>query len=562
MRKHKLLALMLVLVMAVSIALTGCGGGTTPADNSTTAQPQQTEAKIDADQTLNIVGYDFKSLDTVAESDAESFTTMLNVFETLYRETEKGQVPAGATGVKVSSDGLVYTFTLRDAKWSDGQPVTAQQYVYAWKRLINPDNAYDYGTYLNMVKNVAEYRDGNAKIDDVGIKALDDKTLEVTLAHPTPYFINLMSFSILAPQREDLVKSLGDQYGQAWDKMVYNGPFVVSNYQKGSSIEYKKNPNYWDAANVKLEKAVCPIIQEQATLIQLFQAKQLDQTGASGDYIKQLDAGKDAGGYDHIQGFDGGTYYGIFNMKNPVLANLKVRQAIIAAFDKQAFLDTVYKRFVPSYGIVAPKILLGNDEFRSKAGEPQKDLINSIKDPKALMAEGLKEVGINDPSQFKVKLLYGQQTSTSSASAQFVQNQLESKLGIKAEIQFSVDSPAYFTAREEGQFDICLGGWGPDYNDVSTYFGLWTTNDANNNGKYSNKEFDQLVADGAKELDNAKRFEMYKKAEKILVADDPAIFTTFYSDYQTFRYKWVKGLYLPMFGGYYALKDAYIQGRE
>lgn len=560
MRKHKLLALVLTLVMAASLILSGCNK---PADTKQPTSPTQAAGeKLDADQTMSIVGYDYKSLDTTTESDAESFTTMMNVFEGLYREFPDGVKPAMASGVQVSADGLTYTFTLRDAKWSDGKPVTAKDFEYAWKRLIDPNNASDYGSFLNMVKNVPEYQAGKAKIEDVGIKAKDDKTFVVTLGTVTPYFVNLTPFSGLAPQREDVVKSLGDQYGQSWQKIVYNGPFTISNYQKGSVIEYSKNANYWDAANVKLTKATCPIIKEQATLIQMFQSKQLDQTGASGDYIAQLDSKKDAGGYDHVTGTDGGTYYGIFNMQNKVMANLKVRQAIIAAFDKQSFLDTVYKRHITSYAMVAPKILLGNDEFRTKAGNPQKDLMASIKDPKALMADGLKEAGVTDLANFKIKLLFGQQTSTSSAQAQFIQNQLDSKLGVKSEIVYSVDSPAYFTARKNGQFDICLGGWGPDYNDVSTYFGLWMTGDANNNGKWSNKEFDQLVTAGAKELDNAKRFADYQKAEKILVADDPAVFTTFYSDLQTFRYKWLKGMFMPMFGGYYSLRDVYVVGRK
>lgn len=569
MRKHKLSLILLVLVMAVTIALTGCGSK--PADNQQTSgsQSQGQAAQLDADQTINIVGYDFKSLDASAESDVESFTTFNQVYEGLAREVVNADgteqtILAGASKMDVSSDGLVYTFTIRDgAKWSDGKPVTAQDYEFSWKRLIDPNNAFDYETFLSMVKNVPEYQDGKASINDVGIKALDDKTFQVTLSTPTPYFEKMISFAGLVPEREDVFKALGQNYGQDYTKMVYNGPFVISDYQKGSKIEYTKNPNYWDAANVKLQKAEAPIVSEPATLIQMFQSKQLDMVGATGDYIAQLDANKDAGGYTHITGTNASSFYIIFNMKNPVFASAKVRQAMSAAFDRQAYLDTVFKRNVPSYGIVPTQILVGDQDYRKNITEPVKSLISSTTDPKALLVEGLKDMGMDtDPSKITLTLLSGPQTSLSSASNQFIQNQFESKLGIKVDIQYAVDSPTYFQSRTKGQFDLCTGGWGADYNDASSYFGIFQSTDGNNNGKYSDKQYDDLVAAAAKETDSAKRLDDYKQAEQILLVTDPAVITTYYQDLQTFKYNYVKGLAQPLFGGYYLLRDAYIQGKK
>lgn len=554
MRKHKLLAVLLMIALTATVALAGCNKSKDPASGN--------KDKIDADQTFKIVGYNFSSLDTAAESDSESFTTYSQVFEGLYRVTPKGDVPALAEKTDVSSDGLTYTFTIKDAKWSDGKAISAKDFEFAWKRLIQPE--HDYAHFIDMVKGVPEFIAGTGKIEDVGIKATDDKTFVVTLSHPTPYFTALLSFNGLSPQREDIFTSLGDSYGQAWDKIVYNGPFTVTEYAKDGKIVYTKNANYWDAANVKLQKAECPIINEPATLIQMFQGKELDYTGASGDNIAMLDQGKDAGGYNHITGTDGSTFYIIFNMQNPVFKSVKVRQALIAAFDKKSFLDTAFKRNIVSGGMVAPNIALGDKMFRELGGDPgpQVKLASSISDPKALLLEGLKEEGITDPSTVKLKMLMGAQSTLGSTIAQFTQQQFESKLGIKIEIQFSADNPAYFDARTKGQFDICQGGWGPDYNDVSTYFGLWKTGDGNNNGKWSNAEFDKLVDQGAAELDNAKRLEEYQKAEQILVADDPAYISTYYRDIQGFQYNYVKDLYIPTFGGYYILRDLYIQGRQ
>lgn len=554
MRKNKLLSVLLMIALTATVALAGCG----KSQNPTTGN----QDKIDADQTFRIVGYNFSSLDTAAESDAESFTTYSQVFEGLYRETPEGNKPALAEKTDVSADGLTYTFTIRDAKWSDDKPVTAKDFEFAWKRLIQPE--HDYCHFIDMVKGVPEFIAGTGKIEDVGITAKDDKTLVVTLSNPTPYFTALLAFSGLCPQREDIFTSLGDNYGQAWDKIAYNGPFTITEYAKDGKIVYTKNEKYWDAANIKLQKAECPIINEQATLIQMFQGKELDYTGASGDNIAMLDQGKEAGGYTHVTGTDGGSFYIIFNMQNPILKNVKVRQAMIAAFDKKAFLDTAFKRNIVSGGMVAPNISLGDKKYRELDGDmgPQIKFASSISDPKALMLEGLKEAGITDPSKVTLKLLMGQQSSLGSTIAQFTQQQFQSKLGIKIEIQFSADNPAYFDARTKGQFDLCQGGWGPDFNDVATYFGLWKTGDGNNNGKWSNAEFDKLVDEAATSSDNAKRLEDYTKAEQILVVDDPAYISTYYRDIQGFQYNYVKNLFLCTFSGYYILRDVYIQGRQ
>lgn len=568
MRKHKILALALTLIMTVSLVLAGCGKKTeTPAQGGETQQPtEQTGDKLDADQTLRIIGYDFKSLDTAAESDAETFTTFNQVFEGLAREQDDHKIVlAGAESMDVSDDGLVYTFHLRkDAKWSDGKPVTAKDYEFGWKRLINPDNAFDYMQFLYMIKNVPEYQDKKAKIEDVGIKAVDDYTFQVTLSTKTPFFPNMLSFNGLAPQREDVFNTLGKDYGQAWDKLVYNGPFTIADYQKGSKIVYKKNPNYWDAKNVKLETAECTITSEVATLVQMFQAKQQDQVTASGDFIAQLNSGASAGGYENIHINDASSYYIIFNFNTPLLKSLKIRQALSAAFDRQGLLDTVYKSNIVALGFLPPGLFVGDKEFRKEVpDEPTKKLLDEVKDPKALFIEGLKELNMDpDPSKAKLKLLMGQATSTTTAYAQYLQNQFETKIGVKVEIQHAVDSPAYFQARTKGEFDLCAGGWGADFNDVSNFMDIFVSKNGNNNGKYNSPTYDDLIAKAAAETDTAKRVEMYKEAEDLLLYKDCAIISTYYRDRQIFRYTWAKGIELPLFGGYYSLRNAYIQGRE
>lgn len=569
MKRHRVFALILTLIITASLIFGGCGKIAETQEFNVPAENTAAGDKLDANQTIYVRGYDYKSLDPSAESDAATFTCFNQVFEGLGREIfENGAdrvILAGAEKMDVSKDGLVYTFTIRNgSKWSDGKDVTAHDYEFSWKRLINPDNAYDYMHFLDFVKGVPEYIEKKGKIEDVGIKALDDRTFQVTLSSPVPYFDKMLSFGCLVPQREDIFNRLGKDYGQAWDKIVYNGPFKIDEYAKGSKIVYVKNEQYWDAQNVKLTRVEAPIVEEQATMVQLFQAKQFENfKDAAGDYIEQLKSQKDAGGYDYITGTTASVFYLIFNFKNPVLSNAKVRKAITVAFDKQAFLDTVYKRFIPAYGIVPDQLMTGDKVYRREVPEPEKKLFDEIKDPKALFIEGLKEMNMDpDPAKVKLLLLMPPASSTRSAAAQFTQNQIETALGCNVEIQFAVDTPAYFQSRTNGEFDLCHGGWGADFNDISSYFQIFTSEDGNNNGKYNNKEYDNLVNAAIPELDNEKRLDMFRQAEEILLYKDPAVVSTYYDDVQTFRYKYVKGLIQPLFGGYYILRDAYIQGRN
>lgn len=558
MKKRKLLsAIVAGMVLSATLALTGCSKSGDDSQSS----------KIDSAQEINLVGYEYKTLDPSAASDTETFTTYTQVYEGLTREvTKDGKVTtelAGAEKIDKSADGTVYTIKLRDAKWSDGKTVTAKDYEFSWKRLCDPKVSEDYLMFLDEigVKGAKEFAEGKGKADNIGVKATDDKTLVVSLKQPTPFFENALAFKCLVPQREDKVKELGSQYGQDYAKMVYNGPFIVSEFAKGSKIVYKKNENYWDEKNVKLQAATANILEEPTTIAKMFDSKELDVADTkymTGDVLVNEKKRADSGEVDRISGVDASTYYLVFNTKTKALSNSKVRLAISEAFERQAFLDTVFKRNLPAMGIVPSRISVGDKEYRKAVDEPLK----SVKDdPKKLFEEGLKEAGITDPSKVELNLLSAKASSLTQAQGQFIQNQIEKDFGIKVKITHAVDGPSYFNSRSKGEFDICLGGWGADYNDVNSFFGLFMTGNGNNNGKYSNPEYDKLVTDANKELDVDKRINLFKKAENILIAQDAAVAPIYYRDVNTFTQKYVKGFYVPLFGGYYDLKNAYIQGK-
>ena len=401
MQTKKLLTAVVAGVFLTStVLLSGCGSKTP----DTTNTKQTSEVKKDADQTLNVVGYEYKTLDPAQASDAETFTTYTHVFEGLVREVEKdGKVTtelAGAEKMDVSADKTVYTFTLRKgAVWSDGVPVKAQDYVFGWKRQADPKIGSDYMTFLAEIgvkgadelmaavnnKQEAKYQQ---LLDNLGVKAVDDNTFQVTLKAPTAYFESAIAFKGLVPGREDLAKKLGDKYGSEFSTMVYNGPFVISDFQKGSKIVYKKNEKYWDAKNISLTQINANIIDEPATMVKMLQGKELDlvTTSIVGDDLTKLKKDAQAGEYTYKSGYDTSAYFLYLNTNNgkvnPVLKNAKVRKALSLAFNRQQFLDVVYQRNIVSYGIVPNGIMAGDKDYRKEVAEPLKDVKD---DPKALM---------------------------------------------------------------------------------------------------------------------------------------------------------------------------------
>lgn len=567
MKRKKVLALVLTGVVATSGVLAGCGSSNDAADSNKT----QTTDTPDKEQVLNLVGYDFKTLDPSLVSDSESSTSLTNVYEGLMKEVdENGKATvkeAGCEKYELSDDKLTYTFHLRkDAKWTDGKPVTADQYVYSWKRLINPKTGSDYMTLLAELnvkgaQDIIDAADAKKPTDDLveklGVEAKDDYTFVVHLEKPTPFFINAMSFDDLVPIREDKVKEQGDKFGSDPKTTVYNGPFTITEYQKGSKIVYTKNDKYWGAKDIKLQTCNGSIINETTTLVKMFEGGELDVTGASKDDLARLKQKAQNKECQYVQGVDTGAYFNYVNVTRPIVKNKKVRQALSLAVDRKEMLDVVYKRCIPSYGIAPEGISCGDKDYRKEVKESIK---TDKEQAKKLMTEGLKEEGV-EASNAKVTMLFGPKTSTTQAMGDYFQKLYKDTFGINLVLDYSPDSQSYFKKRQASDFDLCGGGWSADYNDVSSYFGVFLGANPNNNSKFKNAEYDKLVKDAASEQDNNKRMDMYKKAEEILIKDEAAVIPTYYADINSFRKNYVKGFENPKFGGYYNLRTVYISGK-
>ncbi|MGY0372581.1 peptide ABC transporter substrate-binding protein [Clostridium sp. JNZ J1-5] len=558
--KKRILAVVMTATLAASVMLTGCGGG----DKKGATDAGKGQANVQANGTLNLDLPEIKSLDSAQGQDVASFTPINAAFEGLARVNDGKLEPAGSTW-KVSEDGKTYTFTLKDFNWSDGKAVTAKDFEYSWRRLVNPATKAPYGTFLNgIVKNAEKISAGKAKPEELGVTAKDDKTLVVELERQVPYFLEMVAFPSLYPVREDVVKAQGDKYGTDPTKMVFNGPFVVTDWQKGAKMTLKKNDKYYDAAAVKLGTVTLQDIKELQTKYQMFTAKQLDAIPGTGEYAQKLKDDAAAGKIDFREAKQPSSFYMMFNMngKNKLLTNKNIRLALSLAIDRDAYVNKIYKRGYVSYGLVPDVIKCGDKNYRAEVQEPLKAVIDQKKDPKALFVQGLKELGLNpDPSKYTLKYLGQGNTAFDKQSGEFYQNQWQTKLGIKIVLESPASFSDYLVKAQAGEFEIATSGWGADYNDPDSFISLFQKDNGNNHSKYYNPKYEDILKKLAAETDSAKRVELFKQAEQLLVVEDAGIAPTFYKDLKAAKQKYVQGIQYPAFGPNYELKWAYVEGK-
>ncbi|MDF2674277.1 MAG: hypothetical protein K0R09_2545 [Clostridiales bacterium] len=559
MKNKKWLGLILVLVVALSAGLTGCKKDTP-------------SANADAEQFLNTIMFEQRTLDISDAEDVDSAQVLTETMEGLTRVESNGTndeiKPGIAKDWKVSDDGLVYTFNLRDAKWTDGKPVTAQQFVDSWLRLLDPEKGYGYSYFAYDVKGATKYNAGEGSKEDVGVKAVNDTTFEVTLERPTPYFIKKVGFKNLFPIRIEEVEAQGETYGTDFTKMSFNGPYVITEYISNNKIVLEKNATYWDAENVKLAKITMQEITETSTLMQMYESNQIDLVGASGDYLKSFREKAKAGEFVHYSGGAAGTYYFSVNVQggpSGLMSNEKVRKAMAYALDREDIATNVYSRYLPAYGLVPPSLSIGDKEYRSEVAQQIEEDIkayDTIDKVTALYKEGLTELGKDPNGTYEILYLASGTDALNKSRQEYYQNAFQKLPGLKVNIQVAADSNQFWDLFDALEYDFVLSGWIGDYDDPMTFMDLWVTGGGNNGIKYSSADYDKLMNDEIyKEVEDPKRMEVFAKAEKVLAKDMPII-PVFYTDKNLFVHNYVKGAQFPLFGATYELKYAYTEGRQ
>lgn len=574
MKIRKLVTTLLVVTVLTTTMGTfvGCGG-----ENNSSSGNVATAEK-DKEQHLNLVMQNFSTLDPNDARNTSEFQIITQVQEGLTRvfSDEKGNEkiePAGAKSWDISKDGLVWTFHLRDQKWSDGKAVTAQNYVDSIIRLLNPDKAFSYSFFANDIKNAQEYYNKKVKAEDVGVKAIDDKTLEITLAKPTPQFEKKIGFVCLFPIRLDAIEAGGETWATDATKQVYNGPFVIKEWVKEHSIILEKNPNYWDADNVSLQTVTMTIVDEVSTQAQLFESKQIDAVEGNQDYTDKWVKMAEKGDFIYLKGNNPTMNFIGFNHKtggpSGLMNNPKIKKALSLAIDREEFIDTLYGRHYPAYSYIPFGVKVGDKDFRKDVEEPLKKVYEEYKGNneklQGLFKEGLKEVN-KDEDLSKVTLTYI--TAGASALQKSIQEYLkqtwENKLGIKIDLQVFGDAKVFSATRNKDQYDILGNGWTGDYNDPMTFVDLWVSNSGFSKffGNYSSKEYDSIFAKLDGEVDIEKREKIYAELEEQLVVKDCAMAPYMHLDARHFYHNYVKNLSITTFGSIYEFSRAYTAGRE
>ena len=532
-------------LVALGLALTACGSNSS-------------KSGLADKQVLNwSYASELPSMDLSTATDTISFDQLNSTMEGIYRIGKNSKVEPGlATKTEVSKDGLTYTFTLRkNDKWSNGDPVTAQDFVYSWRRTVDPKTGSQYAYLFDGIANANDIIAGKKAVDTLGIKAEGKYKLVVTLEKKLPYFKLLMGFPVFFPQNQNVVEKYGKKYGTAAKYLVYNGPFKMEGWS-GSNLSWKlvKNKNYWDKKDVKLSQINFSVNKSTTTSYNLYQSKKLDYTPLSTEQAKQL-KGKD--GYQVLK--EARTNYLEFNETNKVFANKKIRQALSYAVNRQVLADKVLGAgTLPSLGIVSRDLAFNKGKDFAVAAKTTAGVTYNKAKAQKLLKEGLAEVG---QSKLSFTLL-GDDTDVSKQVTESLQSQIQQTL---PDVDVSVSNVPFKTRlqrSEDGDFDVVLSAWGADFADPISFLDLFTSDNSYNNGKWKNAEYDKLItASKTTDAGNVdKRWDDMVKASKIL-SEDQGVAPLYQLNVAYMLNPSVKGVIQNTAGVTWSFKDAYIANK-
>ncbi|MDR3051236.1 MAG: peptide ABC transporter substrate-binding protein [Oscillospiraceae bacterium] len=478
---------------------------------------------------------------------------LFNVFEGLvtYDTADGSLIPGNAESWTVSEDGLTYTFTLREGlKWSDGSALTAKDYLYAFKRILTPATVAQYlGLVTDYVAGAQDYYDGTGSEEALGVKAPDDRTLVITLTAPAPYFLAILTMWTFDPVQQATVEANGERWTASPDTYVVNGPFKVSEINLGESVVLVKNPEYYDADKVKLEKITFRYITDMGTALMAYESGEVDGSRSfpPTDYAR-LRSGDN--GLVIVPAY-ATTYYDINNAKAPY-DNVLVRKALNLAIDRTSLIeDVIQTPATPAYTLIAPGYVVDGKDFvegRSTFGlSPTAD----VEGARAALAEA----GYPNGEGFPALQLSYYTNDTTKKTAEALAAMLSENLNITVEIS-NEDWAVYYNNIQAGNYDIGAMGWGADYLHPMTFLPLLKTGDPNNLVGYSNPAYDELVTKAQGETDPAAAVKLMQDAENIASAEYPLLNLFYRSNTMLLRPK-VQG-YLFDYSGNIYFKTAHI----
>lgn len=537
MKFRKILAMVMVLALLCA-TFAACGdtsGTSSSAGTSSTASDSGDSSAAEEGETatggsggtLNMRNtMEPTSLNTLLATYAYDFTPINAMIECLYRDDENDvPQPAGAETVDISDDKLVYTFHLReDATWSNGDPVVATDYEFAWQQALNPEVASDYAYMLYFIHNAEPYFNGEVEWSEVGVKVIDEYTLEVTLDNPLPYATDLFAFPTLAPINQKFYEEVGaDKYATDAEYFCCNGMYELTEWSHNSQIVFQKREDYWNADAVGPDEIVYKIITDSQAGLNSYLSREIDYTDLdSGEVVQQAEAA----------GFEVGvkparsSYYLIVNTEDEFMSNQNLRLALAYSIDKQALVDTVYQNDnQPMTSFTPPAIMGANDSSFQEALVAERGEMypgsGDLEKAQEYLQAALEELGCT-AADLNLSIDCADDSLRRNC-ATFLQEQWRQNLGIENITVNSMQTKQVSANRQSGDYCMSLGGWSPDYNDAINFLDLWVTDGGNNDSFWSNEEYDNLIAQATAEADVEVRQQYLFDAEEILAAEMPII---------------------------------------
>jgi len=529
MKFKKKIAVLLASALAMSTALAGCS------NSGSGGSSKGVELNVN-------VGPEPATIDPAKNSAVDGATLINHAFEGLMKLDKDNKIVEGqAAKYEVNKDETVYTFTLREGiKWSDGEQVKAEDFVYAWQRLVDPKTGADYNYMIDMVKNANEIMAGKKKPKELGIKALDEKTVEVTLTTPTPYFLEVCAFPATFPVRKDIVEANADTWSTDPKTYIGNGPYVLKSWEHQSKMTYVKNENYYDLKKLGPDTINFVLMEDKNTMLSAYKNNEI--LFADDLPSEEIDAMKDKGLVIEKQL---GTYFLSINVKKEGLDNVKVREALSLALDRDYIVEKVAKGGqIPADSFVTTGLTDadGKTEFHENAKKwyDAKDYKGNVEKAKKLLKEAGYENGKGLPS---IELMCN---PGHEPIMEAVQNMWKENLGLNVTIS-SQDWNVFLETRKEGDFQVARDGWLGDYNDPISFIDMWITGGGNNNAQWSNKEYDKIVSEIKSTTDAKERYAKMHEAEDILAKDMPIIPIYYYTDLYLISDK-LEGMYTSPLG--------------
>ncbi|MFO1444791.1 peptide ABC transporter substrate-binding protein [Bacillus sp. Bva_UNVM-123] len=522
----KRLSILFSLLLVLSMFLAACNGNkASTGEEKPKDEGNKEPAAEEVAQDLRInINTEPPSLHPGLAKDTTSGTVLRQTFEGLTRINQDGVAEnAAAEDIKVSDDQTVYTFKLRDMVWSNGDPVTAKDFEYAWKWALDPKNQSEYAYQLYYVKGGEAANTAGGSLDDVGVKALDEKTLEVTLENPTPYFLELTAFYTYLPINSKIAEANPNWANDAGDNYTTNGPFVMTQWSHSDKILLKKNEQYWDADSVKLNSIEMIMINDPNTELSMFDNGELDWAGMPTgnlptDAMQHL---RDEGRLN-VEAI-AGVYNYKFNVTKEPFNNVNIRKAFTYAINRQELIENVTQgEQLPAMAIVPPSMFPENEKGYFAD--------NDVEKAKEFLQKGLEELGYKDVSEFPAVTLSYNTSENHQKIAQAIQDMWKNNLGVEVELD-NQEWAVFLDKMTALDYQVGRMGWLGDFNDAINFLEMYRDADGgNNNTGWENPKFKELLNNSANEGDADKRQQMLKDAEAVFMEDMPAAPIYFYTN--------------------------------